>query len=103
MLSSISQRTKFRKDLMNRFERYTTYSEFEANYGMKLSLASFFNTTVITLIISIKAGNWWGLGGLTTTVYYIFVNDAIIPVIVGFIDLGYWIRCLKRVWLRWRR
>ena len=84
------------------FEKYNTYSEYLDNYVTKLGFAQFINTTVITLMLSLENWNIWGIGGLTTTIYYFFVNNAIIPIIVRVFrsTRNFWWKATKRWWYR---
>ncbi len=85
------------------YEKHNTKGEYLGYFVKRLGFAQFFNTTILSLLFAMQKGNIWGLGGLTSTVYYIFVNNALIPIITALISQEFWIKALKRQWYRWRQ
>jgi len=54
------------------------------------------NTSIVTLLVAEFTHEIWGAEGLVTSIFQVFVLNAIIPWITGVLNPTYWIRVWKR-------
>lgn len=65
-----------------------------------MAVSQFLNTSIVTLAVSLWAGNLWGPGGLVESIYGIFYFNAILPWFTEFLDAGYWVVVYERYKMR---
>lgn len=58
-------------------ELHSTQTEFQASLSMKVTIAQLFNTIIVIFIVYTIFGNIAGPGGLTYTIFLVFITNAL--------------------------
>jgi len=74
-----------------RGELHSTQTEFQASLSMKVTIAQLFNTIIVIFIVYTMFGNIAGPGGLTYTIFLVFITNALAQWgLVVFSPAHYW-------------
>jgi hypothetical protein len=77
-------------------ERHETYTAYNLSVAFKLTIARFVNTSIVPIIVNIASNRWFVDGGLVSDIFYIMLSISFLDPILYILDVGYFLRLLKR-------
>lgn len=81
-----------------KYERPSTYTNFDSSLAQKKVMALFLNTSIIYILVSWSYDNFAGKNGLVDSLFYIFLSNMFVTSILVSFDIAAQIKRLKR-WL----
>lgn len=88
-------------DVIEKFTKYekpSTYTNFDSSLAQKKVMALFLNTSIIYILVSWAFDSFAGKNGLVENLFYIFLSNMIVTSCIVFVDIGAQIKRVKR-WL----
>merc|ERR1719487_2178912 len=72
-------------------EYHDTKTEKEFSTALKMTFACLVNTGGVVLFINAKPKEWYKKGGLIDDLFYVLMVDALVPPLIFFIDVKYYL------------
>lgn len=76
-----------------RYEKFDTYTDYNASVAWKLSISMFLNSAIVPLLV--YWDDWYGFDSLIMEVWNIILTNAVLSPLYPFFDTFYAIRLIK--------
>ena len=80
----------------SRYEKHSTYSDYNISVAYKLISARFVNTALIPIVVNIATMYWFNDGGMVSDFFYIMLTASFFTPMLYYFDPFYVIRQVKR-------